>query len=67
MGRFVEYQRRLDEGEDTDVAIRGVESGIGNLKAQRDRTLQQLREDEVIVEEAPELLNVAPVVPMESA
>lgn len=63
--RLVEYQRRLDEGEDMEIAIRAVQSGIGNLEAQRDRTLQRLREDEAIVEEAPELLNVAVVLPLE--
>lgn len=53
--------------DDMKMAIRGVDSEIRNFKRQRDRTLQQLKEDEVIVEEAPELLNVAVVVPMESA
>ena len=66
-GRLVEYQRRLKEGEDMEIAIRGVRSEIGNLEAQREKTLHQLREDEVIVEEAPELLNVAVVLPLEDA
>jgi hypothetical protein len=39
----------------------------GSRRRQRDRTLQRLREDEVIVEEAPELLNVAVVLPLEDA
>ncbi|HUW94154.1 MAG TPA: helicase-related protein [Anaerolineae bacterium] len=65
--RLLQYRERLEEGEDMEIAIRGVESEIRNLEAQRDRTLQRLSEDEVIVEEAPELLNVALVVPMESA
>jgi len=65
--RVVEYQRRLDEGEDMEIAIRGVESEICNLEQERERTLQHLKEDEVIVEEAPELLNVAVVLPLEDA
>jgi hypothetical protein len=57
----------LDEGEDMGIAIRGMQSDVGNLEAQRDRALQRLREDEVIVEEAPELLNVAVALPLEDA
>jgi superfamily II DNA or RNA helicase len=64
--RLQEYRRRLQEGEDMEIAIRGVENDVRNLEQELERTLQQLREDEVIVEEAPELLNVALVVPVES-
>jgi len=59
--------RRLTEGEDIEIAIRGLESEIVNLKSQPHATLQHLREDEVIVEEASELLNVAVVLPLEDA
>jgi superfamily II DNA or RNA helicase len=65
--RVVEYRRRLDEGEDMDIAIRGAQSELGNLETQRDRILQRLKEDQVIVEEAPELLNVAVVLPLGEA
>lgn len=44
-----------------------LQPAASNTEAQRDRTIQRLREDEVIVDEALELLNVALVVPMESA
>ena len=50
-----------------EIAIRGVEREIRNLEQERESTLQQLKEDEVIVEEAPELLNVAVVLPSEDA
>ena len=65
--RLPHYRERLEEGEDMEIAIRGAESEIRNLEQERDRTLQQLKEDEVIVEEAPELLNVAVVLPLEDA
>ena len=65
--RLLQYRERLDEGEDMEIAIRGVESEIRNLEQERERTLQQLKEDEVILEEAPELLNVAVVLPLEDA
>jgi superfamily II DNA or RNA helicase len=64
--RLVEYRRRLEEGEDMEIAIRGAESEIRTLEQERESTLQQLREDEVIVEEAPELLSVALVIPVEN-
>ncbi len=61
--RLREYKRRLAEGEDMEIAIRGVQSEIRNLEEQREGVLQQLKADEVIIEEAPELLNVAVIVP----
>jgi len=61
--RLQEYERRLAEGEDMEIAIRGVRSEIRNLEEGREAVLQQLKADEVIIEEAPELLNVAVILP----
>lgn len=67
LSRLQEYERRLADGEDMEIAIRGVQSEIGNLEVQREKTLQELKEDELIVEEAPELLNVAILLPLEDS
>lgn len=61
--RLQEYERRLAEGEDMEIAIRGVRSEILNLEERRESVLQQLKADEAIIEEAPELLNIALVLP----
>jgi len=63
--RLREYERRLADGEDMEIAIRGVRSGIQNLEERRETVLQQLQADEVIIDEAPELLNVALLLPRE--
>lgn len=61
--RLREYERRLADGEDMEIAIRGVGSEIRNLEEGREAVLQQLKADEIIIEEAPELLNMAVIVP----
>lgn len=61
--RLQDYERRLAEGEDMEIAIRGVRSEIRNVEERREGVLQQLKADQVIIEEAPELLNIALVVP----
>jgi len=63
--RLREYERRLADGEDMEIAIRGVRSGIQNLEERRETVLQELKADEVIIDEAPELLNVALLLPRE--
>ena len=57
--RLKDYRRRLFLGEDMAIAIRATERRVEDLKAELQRTLNRLEEEELVIERNPELISAA--------
>jgi ERCC4-related helicase len=60
--RISEFKRRLEKGEDMEIAIRGAESRKEKLTKEYNNRIDYLKKKEQIYPQGPELLNVALII-----
>jgi len=61
--RLKDYRQRLSLGEDMTIAIRASERRMEDLKAELQRILDRLEEEELVIERNPELISAAVILP----
>lgn len=61
--RIAEYKSNLFKGKDMEIAIRGAQKRLKDLKTQYEEVTKRLEEEKLVVEEMPELFSVAVILP----
>lgn len=62
-GRIAEYKNDLFKGKDMEIAIRGAEKRLEDLKSKYKEVLDQLEQERLVIEEMPELFSIAVILP----
>jgi len=61
--RISEYKTDLAKGKDMEIAIRAAERRLQDLSGRYEKILTDLEEEEVVIEEMPELISCAVILP----
>ena len=61
--RIAEYKSSLFKGKDMEIAIRAAQRRLKNLKTQYEEVMKRLEEEELVIEEMPELFSLAVILP----
>jgi len=61
--RISEYKTDLAKGKDMEIAIRAAERRLQDLSGRYEKILNDLEEEEVVIEEMPELISCAVILP----
>ena len=61
--RIADYKQRLIKGEDMEIAIRGEQARLKDLKEKYESYLEKLNVEKRVIEEMPELLSAAVIIP----
>ncbi|MEA1965531.1 MAG: hypothetical protein U9O41_10490, partial [Candidatus Aerophobetes bacterium] len=61
--RISEYQMDLFKGKDMEIAIRAGQRRLQDLNTQYKKIMDRLEEEELVIEEMPELISCAIILP----
>ncbi len=61
--RIADYKQRLIKGEDMEIAIRGEQARLKDLKEKYESYLEKLNIEKQVIEEMPDLLSAAVIIP----